>query len=69
MLSDRSLAQLYWNEAPGPYVADIQLSLHVGPPTIWEEVVAWLWYQFPNRAALSGFSERECTYPGKDLIC
>ena len=59
MLSDRSLAQLYWNEAAGPYVSDIQLCLHVGPPTIWEEVVAWLWYYFPNKDALCVLNGRE----------
>jgi hypothetical protein len=46
------------------YVADVQLSLHVGHPTTGAGVVpkaaACLWNLFPSWAALSGLSERGC---------
>lgn len=36
---------------PGTYVADMQLSLHVDPPTPESEAlpkaIVWLWYPFP----------------------
>ena len=36
-----------WSEAPCTYVADVQLGLHVGPPTTGVEPhsysTAWLW--------------------------
>jgi hypothetical protein len=59
-------------EAPSMDVAGMQLSLHVGPATTGAEAlpkaVAWLWYPLPNRAALSGLTERGSTYPGRDLM-
>jgi hypothetical protein len=54
------------------YVADVQLSLHVCPPTTGVRAVpkaaACLWYPFPNRAALSGLSERGCTQLCRDFM-
>ena len=36
-----------WSEAPCIYVADVQLGLHVGSPTIgvgpYPDSIAWLW--------------------------
>ena len=44
-----------WKEAPGTYIANMQLSLHVVLQTngadAFLKAVAWLWYHFPNRAA------------------
>ena len=54
-----------WTEVPSTYVADVQLSLHVGPKInrveAFPKAAAYLWYLFSNRAALSGLSGRGCT--------
>lgn len=53
---------LEWD--PSTYAANVQLNLHVGLPIRGAEplpkAVAWLWYQLPNRAALSGLNGRAC---------
>jgi hypothetical protein len=58
-------------QAPGTYVEDVQLSLHVDPSTTWTEglpkAISWLWYSSPNRAALSGLDEIGCALPWQRL--
>lgn len=54
------------NETPYTDVTDRQHSLHMGTPTTGAEVLPKAvarklqWYQFPNRAALSGHSGKGC---------
>lgn len=54
-------------ELPGTYVADVQFSLRVGPPTngggAVSKAVACLRIPFPNKDALCGLSGEDAPSP------